>query len=718
MRTVFAAALAFTGLLLGGCFDDSDGGVTANPAAQPLPVPPASFKARYVPSGGVFPYPNDLYFNGSTDGTLNVQPITAFTPNAEAINALDGFSTNASIRIPFESAIDPASVAGGVNVHVLEVVVDPLTTATVGFTRALVPGVDYSVAPATDIDAGGSILEIVPLRPLTPSAGSIDPGTGEPIPSSGYLILVTEGIQDTDGLSASADSDYQAIKEALASGDTLDDPTLDGIKQLVGAHFAIASAVGIDTASVVVSFSFSTQSTTDVLEVVNALATPQVAQIGPVFAPPPAPEGTILTTASVLPPEAMPSGNGDVYAGIVQVPYYLETPDNGDPLAGFWRGGPSALDPTSNFLTRFNPVPVATDTLSIPALMTVPNDNSAFVQAFGGPPAEGWPVIIFMHGITRNRTDMFAIAEGFADAGFVAIAIDQPLHGITATDPAVDPIALFYAGDLERTFNLDVRNNATLAPGPDGLIDDSGTHFNNFESLLTTRDNYRQGSADLISLTKTVPTIDIDGDQAPDLDGERIHFVGHSLGAMVGTGYLAVNTEVRSATLAMPGGVITQLALDSPSLSQILVGGLQAAGLTQGTTLFNQWVRDGQTAIDAGDPISYATMAALNHPIHMIEVIGDGAASLPDQVIPNSATERLITEMALPQISAPGANVVSHGVIKFTAGSHGSILDPTASLAATVEMQTETVVFAAGNAAAMIPGDGAVILISDPTVIQ
>ena len=282
----------------------------------------------------------------------------------------------------------------------------------------------------------------------------------------------------------------------------------------------------------------------------------------------------------------------------------------------------------------------------------------------------------------------------------------------------MDPIALFYAGDLERTFNLDLVDNATRAPGPDGTIDDSGTHFINLTSILTTRDNLRQASADLVSLTRTVPTIDINGDQAPDLDGARMHFVGMSLGAIVGTAYLGVNTEVRSATLAVPGGLLTQLLLDSPSLAPTIVGGLEAAGLTEGTTLFNQFIRDAQTAADAGDPVNYAAAAALNHPIHMMMMVGDGAANLPDQVIPNSATDRLITEMALPQISTPGANVASHGVVKLTAGSHGTFLDPTDSLAATVEMQTEAVVFAAGNAAAMIPGDGAVILISDPTVIQ
>jgi hypothetical protein len=56
--------------------------------------------------------------------------------------------------------------------------------------------------------------------------------------------------------------------------------------------------------------------------------------------------------------------------------------------------------------------------------------------------------------------------------------------------------------------------------------------------------------------------------------------------------------------------------------------------------------------------------------------------------------------------------------VQFTAGDHGSILDPTASAAATVEMQTEMVVFAVGNPLVPLPGDGALILISDPTVVK
>ena len=76
---------------------------------------------------------------------------------------------------------------------------------------------------------------------------------------------------------------------------------------------------------------------------------------------------------------------------------------------------------------------------------------------------------------------------------------------------------------------------------------------------------------------------------------------------MVGTGYLAVNTEVRSATLAVPGGVDYPASCLIPHrYRRHLVGGLQAAGLTQGTTLFNQFIRDAQTASTPAIPISYA----------------------------------------------------------------------------------------------------------------
>src|SRR5262245_47664058 len=98
MRIVRAAILGLAGLVVGGCFSDSDGTSNIGPTnptsgngapTTPPPVPPVTtFKATFQPGAGILPYPTDLYFSGSTDGTLNL-PVTPFLPNVAAINALD-----------------------------------------------------------------------------------------------------------------------------------------------------------------------------------------------------------------------------------------------------------------------------------------------------------------------------------------------------------------------------------------------------------------------------------------------------------------------------------------------------------------------------------------------------------------------------------------------------------------------------------------------------
>jgi pimeloyl-ACP methyl ester carboxylesterase len=105
--------------------------------------------------------------------------------------------------------------------------------------------------------------------------------------------------------------------------------------------------------------------------------------------------------------------------------------------------------------------------------------------------------VIFQHGITRNRSDALAIAATLAGQGFAVIAIDLPLHGLPASSPFNIENSPFGPAANERTFAVDYVNNSTGAAGPDGNADDSGTHFINLSSLLTSRDNVRQGVADL-----------------------------------------------------------------------------------------------------------------------------------------------------------------------------------------------------------------------------
>ncbi len=117
-----------------------------------------------------------------------------------------------------------------------------------------------------------------------------------------------------------------------------------------------------------------------------------------------------------------------------------------------------------------------------------------------------------------------------------------------------------------------------------------------------------------------------------------------------------------------------------------------------------------QTIVDAGDPVNYIASAAAARPLLLFQVVGGDDASPPDQVVVNSSTQRLIDAAAIPKISTPGANAASLGYVNFVLGDHGSIIDPTASLAVTVEMQTESVAFSSSL--------GTVVLISDPAVIE
>jgi hypothetical protein len=701
MKKLIAGAVVSVALLAAGCSNGGYGtvgpanltGFNGNPGGSTPVTQPAGNTALFHPAAGVLPYPTDLYFAGSTDGTLNIQPANALMPNQAAINALDGFSTTAVIRERFGGALNPASFTAA-SIIIVPVTTDNLTKATTGVLAApLTLGTDFSAGLGQEAGVGPTILEIKPLHPLLPStclSGGMFLGANCAT-GTGYLVFLMNGITDASGTPAVPDTDYASIKAALPSCAAITDATLHGICLLTGAHLQIALALHLNPANIVLSFSFTTESTVDTLALISATATAQTISVHPGG----------FTTHAVNP---LLPGHADVYVGTLSVPYYLS---KAAPLTESWHAPPFPLDTTSTFVTRFNPLPVPTATLQIPVLASVP--NAASVHGAVAPIA-GWPLLIFQHGITRNREDMFAVADSFADAGFVVLAIDLPLHGITnqsdplyaaGANPLYAGLGLPASGSIERTFDLDVVNNTTLAAGPDGLIDPSGSHFINLTSLLTARDNTRQGVADLITLARSLPHLTLGA--AGGINASSIHYLGHSLGGIVGGTLMGVvGSGVGTATLAMPGGEVAQLLRDSPTFAPVINAGLAAQGLQQGTTLYEQFFRDAQTVVDAGDPINFIALATASHPIHLIQVVGS-ATSLPDQVVPNSATQRLILAGGLTQVHPPGAGGTTalHVYVNFTAGAHGSILDPTSSPAATTEMQTEAIAFALTSGTAL-----------------
>jgi hypothetical protein len=685
-------------------------------AVQAAPVPPATNKdgsnvsgfvtANYDPLAGVYPLPFNLIFLGTTDLTLNppVDNPQDYGDPLVALSAIDGFSTTEKWITAFSSfpnTIDPSSVVPGRSVRFFEVSTVFGTIVIVnGIVREMTPGVDYVATMATQ-----DVLAIIPLKPLKEMTT--------------YMAVLTNDIHDTAGNDATPASVYHLTKKATpwvdAQGHStyslIDDATAQALepqRQITASMEAAAASVGIPKEDIILSWTAQTESITPVLKSLRSVAKPAPTQVAP----------TGLNTSILGAP-----GIADIYIGVITLPYYLGVPGVENPtapLTQFFKAAPGAyvppfdglgLDPTSTNITVANPFPVKTSDQTVPLLLTLPNAKSGHQK-----PAAGWPVVIFGHALSGNRANLLAAADAMAAAGYAVIGIDSPLHGILPDDPLLAPLYVENTpwGPVanERTFDVDYVNNATGAPGPDGKIDASGTHFINPLSLLTTRDNARQGQADLSVLAASLSRIDTNGDGLPDLDASTVSYAGVSLGSIMGTAFTAVEPLVPSALLSAPVGGLARALEASPTIGPRLRAGLGAAGLEPGTADYELFYTAFQTVIDSMDPVNWIAEAAAFNTILLHEVVGDAVFPNFVATAPLSGTEPMIKAGGLTPYSSTLANPVGvDGAGRFLPpAAHGSLLDPTPSPVATAEMQKQMASFIASRGTAVFVEDAATMV--------
>lgn len=688
---------------------NSDGSVTTGVLPARFDVASGSPSAIPLPSNLLLGRTPDVF-----DGTIEIPISDPSAPDAalfRAVNALDGWGTTTPWVAPFGGTIDADTVVAGETVRWFEVELATLGGPVARIVRELTPGVDFVATISTSDPDANSVL-LVPLRPL------------DEITS--YMAVLTNGITDLAGNNATPDQTYfiaQRREPLVDAQGQSTDPLLDNatarslepLRQLTNAQEAAAASAGVRREDIVVSFVATTQSITGVSAAAASLATPQETQFAP----------TGLSTAAIG-----GAGLADILIGVMTMPYYLAPATPSDPtapLTTFWVAEPGAyippaadlgLNPNSTNITFYNPFPVQRSQETIPVLLTVPNGAS------GQPrPDAGWPVVIFQHGLTGNRTNALAIADALAQVGFASIAIDSPLHGVASTiengqvvGPEANP---FYVENTpfgpiarERTFDVDYLNNLTGAPGPDGFIDASGASAINLQNPRAIRDGNRQASVDLVTLAQTIPFIDFTGDELPDFDGSQIRFIGQSLGAIQGIPFATLEPTVQSATFSVPGGGLLGILLGSPTFAPNVLAGLAAIGIEPGTPDFELFVLASQTVVEAGDPINWGSAVSLvNQGVLLQEVIGDTV--IPNSVpgFPLAGTEPLIREMGLVPITGTTQDPDGIlGVTRILNAGHGSLLSPSPSLDALVEMQTQAVSFAASN--------GRLIQVVNPELLQ
>lgn len=754
----------------------------------------------------------------ASDGTLKFSTETADLSNpVSAMSTLDGWSTTQAIQIvPVTSSgitvQAPAAAEFATSVaplYLLELSFDSTALRPSGVKKVLTYGTDFVVA------ASAGKLNLVPMKPLNPS--------------SYYMIVATDSLKDSSGNAVKAGSDYGnyknnvgsnaqeqtingliALQEGLfkaATGVSTDHVifsdwfgTQSGADVLVAVKGAAASVLKSPTLDAAALWKQDAKGNTSLPGTYTLAVTGSNPFLTQLDAEAFLPQEQKDALATAFGPGAPLNGLAQlttVYTGTVKLPYFLSSPatagswdkaktqswhgaipslyaianalkaSDSEVIAGLVGAGvdPALLatliaDPTrqSELLAeaskligvtltsggkpldaeqnigRFNPLPKLEEVQSVPMRVFAKDALNTITD-----------VIIYQHGVTSVKENAYALALGQIYAGMQAgkkvalVVIDHPLHG-------------------ERGFALSGSMDTVTTS-------DNPTPYLNLSYLTVARDNLKQSVADLLGLRLAVGLANAKG-AIGSAGSLKVHFLGHSLGAISGTNLLAVaNQSIGNAQadalfkfdtggLAMPGGGIAPLLLNSPTFGPTIKMGVLTSGsaeLKAGFTAYapscktevptcfvNEFLPSlsatqqaaaastlqsysfaAQSVLDSADPINLGSGIKSDFPLFATEIVGDGALSLSDQVIPNSiasaplgGTEPLFKVLALQPLTATGA--ASHNAARFVAGGHSSLLapdenfDPSGDV--TTEMQSEF--------ASFFMSGGTAVKVTDPTLLK
>jgi hypothetical protein len=506
--------------------------------ALALVLPSVAFGAT---SAGT-PFPTDLLTTADASQATGLRvhmplPDCAARPSdcvdLAVLNTLDCVNVQPRLSIPFDGAIDVASVSSET------VFLADSSGARVGINQVV-----WEPA-ATTLHAESDEL----LRQATT-----------------YLLVVTDGVKAADG----SELDASAFRRELNYGQTTDPATKAYRKQLLEAlHWS-----GVEPEHILTASLFTTQSITAISEKIRR-------QIDATTPSPISFDTGLLGEHAVFPAASVgglsfrrqtgtaPSFTTTVLpaAGIPVVPNAIGTVAFGRFASPDYETAAKVIPPYPT--ATGTPVPQGTNTIYVNVyLPSTPK------------PAAGWPVAIFGHGFGDSKQGgPPAVASVLAAHGIATIAINVVGHGggplgtLTVLDPTNTPLATIPAGGR----GIDQDGN--------GTIDSTeGVNAAAPATIVSNRDGLRQTVIDLMQLVREIQVgVDVVGDSAPDLDASRISYAGQSFGGIYGAQFLALEPDVHQGVLNVPGGSVIEIARLSPSFRS-LVG---AALFFRTPTLYN-----------------------------------------------------------------------------------------------------------------------------------
>ena len=161
-----------------------------------------------------------------------------------------------------------------------------------------------------------------------------------------------------------------------------------------------------------------------------------------------------------------------------------------------------------------------------------------------------WSTILYGHGLGGDRAQAEILADFAASENLAVIAIDAPKHG-DHPDAGEDAVLDFF--------------------GLSGQLIDPLDAFK-------LRDNFRQGTYDKLQVVEAIRAgVDADDDGSVDLDIDRFHYIGVSLGGIMGAEFVALAPDVDTATMIVPGARVTSIVQDGTSFASLLATFASAA---------------------------------------------------------------------------------------------------------------------------------------------
>lgn len=257
-------------------------------------------------------------------------------------------------------------------------------------------------------------------------------------------------------------------------------------------------------------------------------------------------------------------------------------------LLGRYEGAPTFQEGTSPYASTGGAIhlgddghPILVDTFEARFALTVPTSPM---------PDTGYPIVLYGHGTGGDYRSFIDddTAELVAAEGFAAMGIDAPIHGERAERP-------------DGTLFFNVGNPDAIRTNP----------------LQAALDHAAQS---VVASTMEVPIALVDrDDRAVFFDPDRIFYIGHSQGALVGPLFFGVDPHIQAALFSAGGTLIGHTLLDKvapldiPALVRSLLSlpgsSTEEAFEQEGFTIEHPIVTLLQGWIDVSDPGNYAPLA-------------------------------------------------------------------------------------------------------------